>query len=891
MKKTFKSIFMAAVALVAAAALSVSCSDSSENLDNPTPPEPAVSTLELSVDKGEIVADGEQAATFTVKLIADGKSSDVTSSADIYCLTTEKGVGATFSTSEEGVYEFIAMYGELTSKSVEVTAKKSDTPGNPDKPQLPYVEPETDHANVPTPIKWEVYHAQPTDPTAGVEIEVTGIQNKNFQFVCRPGELVQSYRLDVFPLCRLYNSLLEGCLGGDATRKADWSTVEDAILSFVFNSTGSGGYIMSPSTQGDEYLEYEYDWMNTQYSQAKVVPHSEYVIVAVGCFDSEGAEPAEMTICYVQTPGEELVGDPSIEIFAEVGYRSFIVSNYPNRDCKYMYYWCSNESDLMPYINGYGTKQYIDFMRHTLYDPISAAEPEDPYNDPRKYYQNFGQTADSTVPIMATAIALDENETPAKNFNSKVFTLLPIPELEEGEATLTVNPDRISSHLLWFDYTIDANAHSMLITIMTEEQAAEYKDADEETLRALALSINDNGWGINNKNYSTDNDGNPNGQSQSGSQFWMQGPNDTGILEPGATYVFAYIARNAATELSTPKFTEPFTMDAEVKDAPESCKSNAKLVLSSNDRQKLYFNFENDDFENTAAIYFQYIEPVYDDEAGQPSRDASRETFLEWLVYDQFTNNWACEPNEGFGTYTAIMEPGTKYVYAFVVEDWNGVLSEVQFAEAETLSATGGANPKVEIDYTVEDGVCYVTFQSNNDSERMKYMTGDSSTPALALQFLGDEDEFYAEDFIAQWKLYVAEYGLSTQSTSTSSAMPMPGTPSNPYVALAISYGRDTNGQEVMSDLAYVIYDGGDDVKTLRDYYPSYTGYSKGVPVPYALSEAQLFEQQSELLPASQMKRAKRSVKQSEIVEQGEAVRYIWLDMPGLGKHPHAKAR
>lgn len=878
--------------MVATAALSVSCSDDPDTPD--TPPTPQTGEIELSVDKSEIKADGQQVATFTVTLDVDGKKSDVTSKSDIYCLTTEKAVGTTFSTTEAQSYEFIAMYGELTSKSVKVEATKVDGPDNPDDPikELPYVEPETDHANVPTPIKWEIYHAKPADPTAGVEIEVTGIQSKNFQFVCRPGELVQSYRLDVFPLCRLYNSLLEGCLGGDATKKADWSAVEDAILSFIFNSTGSGGYIMSPATQGDEYLEYEYDWMNTQYSQAKVVPHSEYVIVAVGCFDSEGADAAEMTICYVQTPGEELIGNPQIEIFAEVGYRSFIVSNYPNRDCRYMYYWCSNESDLMPYINGYGEKQYIDFMRHTLFDPISAAEPEDAYgDDPRSYYQNFGQLADSSVPIMATAIALDENETPAKNFNSKVFTLKPIPELEEGKATLMVDTDRISSHLLWFDYEIDANAHSMLITIMTEEEAKEYENADEETLKALARSINDNGWGINNRNYSVDTDGNPNGQNYKGSQYWMQGPTESGILRAGETYVFAYIARNAATELSTPKFTEPFTMDQEIKDSPESCKSNAKLVLSSNDRQKLYFNFENDDIENTAAIYFQYIEPVYDEDAGQPSRDASRETFLQWLVYDQFTNYWACEPEVGFGTYTAIMDPGTKFVYAYVVEDWNGVLSEVQFAEAETLSAAGGANPAVEVHSTIEEGVCYVTFSCNNDSERMKYMTADSSTTALALKYLGDEDEFTAEDFYRQWKLYVAEYGLSTSSTSTSNAMAMPGTSSNPYVALAISYGRDANGQEVMSDLAYVIYDGGDKVKSLVDYYPSYTGLSAGVPVPYALSEAYLFEQESGLKHASEMKMAKRNVQIADIVEQESAVRYIWLDMQGLGRHPHSQVR
>ena len=137
---------------------------------------------------------------------------------------------------------------------------------------------------------------------------------------------------------------------------------------------------------------------------------------------------------------------------------------------------------------------------------------------------------------------------------------------------------------------------------MTAEQAEAYKDADEETLRALALQINNEGWGVNNRNYSVDDEGNPNGKSYTTSSYWLSGPVQGG-LQPGETYVLAYIARNAATELSVPKFTEPFTMDQVTKDNPEACKSNARLLLSSNDRQKLNFAFEDDDISTTAAVY------------------------------------------------------------------------------------------------------------------------------------------------------------------------------------------------------------------------------------------------------------------------------------------------
>lgn len=876
MKHFFKlNLWLAALSLVAFA----SCNEEPE----PTPGNKGEHTLQLKVDKQSIYADGKDAVRFTVTLLTkeSGKeavSQDVTAEAEIFCQTTESIVEGDFITTVAGEYTFVAMYEELTSESKKVTATDKGIGDIPD----------VEHQNVPTPIRWSVNHAIPNDPSAGVEIEITGVQDKNFQFVCRPGELVQSYRLDVFPLCRLYNSLLEEVLGGDETRKAEWDDIEEAILNFVFNSTGSGAFIMSPSTQGSEYLEYEYDWMNMEYSQAQVVPHSEYIIVAVGCFDTEGTEAAEMTICYVATPGQELIGSPKIDINVEAGYRSFVVNNIPNDDCHYMYYWCSNEDDIMPYINGYGKKQYIDFMRHTLYDAIPASEPEDPLYDPRIYKMNFGQAANSNLALLATAIALDKNETPAEDFDSKVFHLKPIPELEEGRAEVKILPELTAAHLFWYEVTIDANAHSMLMKIMTPEEAEYYKNADEATLRALAAQINDDGWGINNHNFSVDEDGFPNGSSYTTQSYWLSGP-VAGGLQPGATYVLAYIARNAATELSLPKFTEPFTMDAVTKDAPENCQSNARLILSSNDRQKLNFSFENDDIANTAAVYFQYIEPRFDD-SNQPTRDSDRETFVEWLLYDMYTNFWPSEPRVGCGTYTAIMEPGTKFVYAYIVEDWNGVLSEVRFAEAATESVIGGANPEVNINAVIEDGVCLVTFAANNDTERMKYMTADDSTPALGLTLLGDEDEMSGEEMYATWKLYCAEYGLQTNSISIATPMELRGTPDSPQVALALSFGRDANGREVTSELAYVIYDGGDRVKTLSDYYPSYTEPSKTKAKANVVMPT-LPQHIGTALPASEMGVATPMPVVSNNVEQQSSARYIWLDMKALGKHPHASAR
>ena len=120
--------------------------------------------------------------------------------------------------------------------------QEESTPDTPnDKPDTPTVEPVVGelfnpYPNVPTPI--EAYVNKVMDSTGeGVEIEVSKIERNNFVFNVRPGEYVQSYRLDVFPLCRLYNSLFEEMRLAGKTEASE-RDIDTWIRSFVFNSTG-----------------------------------------------------------------------------------------------------------------------------------------------------------------------------------------------------------------------------------------------------------------------------------------------------------------------------------------------------------------------------------------------------------------------------------------------------------------------------------------------------------------------------------------------------------------------------------------------------------------------------------------------------------------------------
>ncbi|MBR0337045.1 MAG: hypothetical protein IIX22_01350 [Ruminococcus sp.] len=51
----------------------------------------------------------------------------------------------------------------------------------------------------------KIYDREVVASEDGVSVEVTDLTETNFTFVCRPGENVASYRVDVYPLAILYN--------------------------------------------------------------------------------------------------------------------------------------------------------------------------------------------------------------------------------------------------------------------------------------------------------------------------------------------------------------------------------------------------------------------------------------------------------------------------------------------------------------------------------------------------------------------------------------------------------------------------------------------------------------------------------------------------------------
>ena len=195
---------------------------------------------------------------------------------------------------------FLFAAGCLTtscSDDDDTTAENVD-PGTGEEPKPEQPEQEYNPVVAQLPIRWS--DKEVDGGTSGVSIKASTVTEDNVIFTLRPGDEIQSYRFDVFPLSVLYNQLLNDKMVG---KTAD--EIDDKIISYMTNTTGSGGYIMN--ADDPDYAELELDWGNSQFAQAKLVANASYIITAVPCFDKDGMEPAGINMVYVKDTVQNFV--------------------------------------------------------------------------------------------------------------------------------------------------------------------------------------------------------------------------------------------------------------------------------------------------------------------------------------------------------------------------------------------------------------------------------------------------------------------------------------------------------------------------------------------------------------------------------------------------------
>ena len=653
----------------------------------------------------------------------------------------------------------------------------------------------------------------------GVTINVSEVEEKNIVFNLVPGASIKSYRLDVYPKAMLYNLLLnEGCL------MTPQETCEDKIIQLLTNSTGSAGYIFSSKDDGFAVGK-EFDWMNSQYSQAQIVPDCEYYILVLGCYDEAGENPASLSIASIITPMKELVGDPQIAIEAEVGYRAFIVRYHPNEDCKQFYHWIWSTEEIGQYIDLFGEKMMRDFCRSAVFSAYDA-DLEENLSVKRSFDLADGLIRENT----AVAVAVDANGTPSAEIVRNDFELLSIPEGDFTPRANIMAGSRICATLAYFDVEMEKSCMSCFYRLYESAAAEALKNADEDTRKAEAISIANEGWGVANNRFSFNSETN----TLTGDYFKTSDEVQV-ELKPDTEYVVLYVGKNNFGQLSELCFSQPFRTKKLVRNRPEDCMAEVELKLTDVSRWGFTYNFTYD-YATTACYRFQIVAP-YDKDAPVTPPDyitdlGNREKWMTFF-YDTYqegpaglvplVNMWQAEKS-GFDGYSMYgYESGITYVVAYCAEDINGVVGPVKFATATTTEAIPGPNPIVEfemIEYDDANHQVIANLKTNQDAKMVKYFGVSASDGELysscALYELVNGTRRGYEEYLTLWESQLIQLGLDSNAESVTVGVDAAKNSEQPVLVAAVSIGED-NGEDVYSPVICKIYHKGQ-FKDLSDF-------------------------------------------------------------------------
>ena len=667
------------------------------------------------------------------------------------------------------------------------------------------------------PLTWEEEGFDGGDN--GVTINVSSVEEKNIVFNLVPGSKVKSYRLDVYPKAMLYNLLLnEGCL------MTPQDVCEDKVAQLLLNSTGSGAYIFN-TTDGEFAIGKEFDWMNTQYAQAQIVPDCEYFILALGCYDDNGENPASLSIAHVTTPARPIVGDPQIAIEAQVGYRAFLVKYHPNEDCKAFYHWIWSTEEIGEYIDLFGEKMMRDFCRSAVYDAYDATLEEN-LSVRRSFDLADGIVRENT----AVAVAIDANGTPSAEIMRVDFSLMDIPEGDFAPHAYIKAGKRVCATLAYFDVEMEKSSMSCFYRLYTSEEAATLMNATDDVKKAETISIANEGWGVSNRNYSFNSETN----TLTGDRYSTSDEVQV-ELKPDTEYVVVYVAKNGFGELSELCFSDPFRTKVLVRDNPDACIAEVELTLTDISRWGFKYNFKYD-YDKTACYRFQIVAP-YDPESpvAPPDYITDRGKREKWMTffYDTFqegpagfvpiVNMWDAE-KAGYDGYSMYgYESGITYVVAYCAEDVNGVVGPVKFAQATTTEAHPGPNPTIEIEsieYDDANGQVLARLKANEDTKMIKYFgvnTSDASLySACALSDLVSTSRRTYEEYLLLWEAQLIELGLDSNAEAVTAGITTDKNSDIPVLIAAIAIGED-DGEDVYSPVACKIYHKGE-FKDLSDF-------------------------------------------------------------------------
>ena len=695
-----------------------------------------------------------------------------------------------------------------------------DNNGRPvDKPQqfeFPYIE--------EYPLEAGNLIAQGSD--VGVTIEVTKVEDMNFVFELRPGAMVQSFKLDVYPISQLYNNLLNDKGYGYLTSSESWA-MNQRIRDYLFDESGSGGYAFSIKdfASPEDFLQIEFDWMNTSYAAASAVaiPDCGYIIAVVASIEDEISSNTqeELTLCYVHTTSKPLVGDPQCEIEVATGYTAFAVQHHLNADAAAVYFfgWLSSEIDA--YIDAFGDTLFRDFIRTRVTSP---SYPDDPNNPQSLFYSvTYGEGADPTVMSATCAVAVDANLTPQECYSRADFKLKEVPEdVPEAVTGFHILQDRVAARYVEYDIEFSKDAKTVYYKFFKLDEVDAILAMSDKEKRAKAREIATDGLGWNNPNFAWDSENEVAvGSGAKERQDWLG-------LTPGETYRIGFVARNGAMQLSDLQFSEPFTMDELNLTSPDACNAgNINFYLDEPTRSSFRQVIEYDPAK-VSAIHLQYM--TRDFNPGWWT-DASWEQWIDWIYfpgkymdetreYAPMMNTWAADPS-GYDTFVWTgMTPGVEYTVYMCVEDFDGNVSKMYFASIVTEELQIGPDPTINMTLSPYKGTSYdwtVSYEIDHDVEYFLYCYTDSAADLSAhmpglnqghFNNIKDSGISYEEWYNGIYEWVAGGFTGEGGGMRTASDTTQDWAGNQVVIAACIAVGQDANGDPVYNLFHLICKDG-----------------------------------------------------------------------------------
>lgn len=649
----------------------------------------------------------------------------------------------------------------------------------------------------------------------GVSVNVTSLAEQNIIFEAKPGNAINSYRVDVYPKALLYNFLLEeGCYQGTAEE------CEDKIIELMMSTTTGASQTVF-NMNSDEFENNEFDWANTTLTQAVLVPDCEYYIMVLGCYDDDGNNPASLSLCEVTTKCKPVVGDPRIDIESLVGHTAFIVKYHPNEDCKFFYHWIWSTEEIGEFIDIFGDRMMRDFCR--TYSSCYDASLEENLAIKR----TFATAADVNPENTAVAVAVDENLTPTAIIVRNDFELLEKPEGDFTPKAEVKVGDRIGATMTYITAWMDKTCESCYYRVYTKADADALKNASAEVKKAECYSLASEGWGVSNLRFAYDSDL----QMLTGDEF-TNADEVKYDLVPDTEYVIVSVAENRFGELSDLYFSDPFRTKVLKRNSPDECIADVNLTITDVSRWGFTYNFSYD-FSKTMCYRFQIVWPFEQDDPTTTEDDNmirpphyinDKNNRDKWMTffYDTFqegpagyvpiVNLWNAEPSGKDGLAMYGYESGIEYVIAYCAEDVNGVAGPVKFVSVTTTAPNPGPNPAVAIEglsYNATTGEISARVVANEDSKSINYFIVGPNDGTIysdcAMAYLATTKRNTYDAYLSIWKAQLIQNGLTTSAEAATVSSYVDASSENPVLIAAVAIGEE-NLEDVYSPVAAKIF-------------------------------------------------------------------------------------